>query len=223
MVASTDGAATVRGRSCGLSGEPDHRLFALLRALADVVVVGAETVRVEDYGPARVRSEWAPLRAGGPPTPAIAVVTRRMDLDISSRLFTEAPAHARTIVITTAAAPPEWRARAAAHADVIIVGEELVDLEAALAVLARRGFRRVLTEGGPRLLGQLVMAGLLDELCLTVSPLLVGGDAARITTWAAMASPQRLELAHVFEANGSLFCRYVKQRGDETGGARERQ
>lgn len=210
MVASTDGAATLRGRSCGLSGEADHRLFALLRGLADVVVVGAETVRVEGYGPAKVRGEWASLRDGVPPTPAIAVVTRRIGLDLSSRLFAEAPAHARTIVITTAAAPHERRAQAAACADVVIAGEELVDLKAALTVLARRGFRRVLTEGGPRLLGQLVMAGLLDELCLTVSPLIVGGDASRITTPAALASPQRLELAHVLEADGSLFCRYVK-------------
>ena len=209
MIASTDGAAAVQGTSAGLSGAADHRLFGLLRSLADVILVGAQTVRAEDYGPARTQSEWADLRVGRPPTPPIAVISRRIDLDLSSRLFTSAPSHARTIVITTRAAAPSRRAQAAQHADVMIAGEEFADLKTVITSLARRGMRRILTEGGPRLLGELATAGLLDELFLTVSPLLVGG-ASRIMACAPLASPRRLRLAHVFEADGSLFCRYVR-------------
>ena len=217
MIASVDGAATVQGRSVGLSGAADHRLFGLLRSLADVILVGAQTVRAEDYGPAKIQSEWAHLRVGRPPTPPIAVVTRRIDLDLSSGLFTLAPNHARTIVITTRAAARSRRTRAAQHADVMIAGEELADLNAVITSLAGHGLRRILTEGGPRLLGELVTAGLLDELCLTVSPLIVGGDAQRITTCAPMASPQRLGLAHVLEDDGSLFCRYARPRAEAPG------
>lgn len=210
MIASVDGAATVDHRSGGLSCDEDHRLFGLLRSLADVIVVGAETVRVEGYGPARIRDEWAGLRAGRPPSPPIAVVTTRMDLDLSARLFSQAPEHARTILITTAAATPQRRVEARKAADVVIGGEDFVDLRIAVASLVRRGFRRILTEGGPRLLSQLAAADLLDDLCLTVSPLLADGGGGRITTYSAMDSPKRLRLAHVLEAGGSLFCRYLR-------------
>jgi len=209
MVASSDGAATVQGASGALSSDGDRRLFVVLRGLADVVLVGAHTVRVERYGPPRPRDEWATLRAGRQPAPPIAIVTGTLDLDLSSPLFTEAPAYARTIVLTVESAPQERRAQAAKWADVVIAGSRHVDLTLAIKALADRGLHRVLTEGGPRLLGQLVAADLLDELCLTVSPLLAGGDSPGITVGADLASPRRLRLGHVLEAEGSLFCRYV--------------
>jgi len=211
MVASVDGAATVKSMSGGLSGQHDRRLFHLLRGLADVILVGAGTARAEGYRPARPRDEWARLRAGRPQSPPIAVVTQIVDLDLPGPMFTEAPGDARTIVITTQAAPPDRRARAARHADVVLAGTHRVDLAVALAALADRGLRRILAEGGPYLLGQLVAAGLLDELCLTVSPLLVGGEAARVLAGSTLAPPQRLRLAHVLEADGSLFYRYVRE------------
>ena len=117
MVASLDGAATVGGRSGGLSGRADQQVFAMLRALADVILVGAGTARVEGYRPVKPRTEgvrWSWLREGRAPSPPIAVVTRRLDLDLESPLITASPAHARTIVITTEAAPaarlapPRW-------------------------------------------------------------------------------------------------------------------
>ena len=177
MVMSLDGAATLAGRSGGLSGEADQQVFALLRALADVVMVGAGTARVEGYGPVRPRTEgvrWAWLRAGRTHSPPIAVVTRRLDLDLESRLLAASPAHARTIVITTEAAPPGRRAAVAAMAELIVAGRQSVDVRAAVGALAERGYRHILTEGGPYLLSQIIGAGLLDELCLTVSPLLAG-------------------------------------------------
>jgi riboflavin biosynthesis pyrimidine reductase len=153
---------------------------------------------------------WHHLREGRPPTPPIAVVSARLDLDPASRLIATAPPYARTIVITTAEAPPERRAELAERADVIVAGRETVDLAAAIDALADRGHRRLLTEGGPHLLSQLVAADLLDELCLTVGPALAGPAANRIV--AGTTSPARplpLALAHVLEDSGFLLCRYT--------------
>jgi riboflavin biosynthesis pyrimidine reductase len=213
MVASADGAATLGGRSGGLSGGADQQVFAMLRARADVILVGAETARVEGYRPVRPRTEgarWAWLRAGRSSSAPIAVVTRRLDLDLDSPLLAASPAHARTIVITTEAAPPGRRAAAAAAAEVIVAGREGVDIRAAVAALAGRGHRQILTEGGPYLLNQIIEAGLLDELCLTISPLLAGPGAGRIVSGSGPLAPHELRLAHVLAEDGHLLCRYLR-------------
>ena len=219
MVASVDGAATLGGRSGGLSGGADQQVFAMLRALADVILVGAETARAEGYRPVRPRTEgtrWAWLREGRAPSAPIAVVTRRIDLNLDSPLLAASPAHARTIVITTEAAPPPRRAAAAAAADVIVAGRESVDVRAAVAALAGRGHRQILTEGGPYLLNQIIEAGLLDELCLTISPLLAGPGAGRIVAGptppgrVATETGHALGLAHVLAEDGHLLCRYLR-------------
>jgi riboflavin biosynthesis pyrimidine reductase len=216
MVSSADGAANLEGASAGLSSETDRQLFALLRALSDVIIVGAATVRTERYKPARVREPWRYLRDGRTPTPPIAVVTGRLDLDPDSPLVTAAPPDARTIVITTAEAPADRRAELARHADVIVAGQETVDLKAAVSALAERGYRGMLAEGGPHLLAQLLEAQLLearllDELCLTIGPLMTGPGANRIVAGALpTVPPLPLRLAHVLEDDSFLFCRYVK-------------
>ena len=102
------------------------------------------------------------------------MVSRKLDLDFAAPLFTAAPPDARTIVITCTGAPDDQRAAAAQVADVIVAGETAVDLKEAVAALRDRGLGRVLCEGGPHLLGQLAAEGLLDELCLTVTPVLAG-------------------------------------------------
>ena len=217
MVASLDGAATVDGRSGGLSNEADQQIFALLRAYADVLLVGAGTARAEGYGPVRPESEglrWAWLRDGRPPSPPIAVVTRGLDLDLGGALLTDAPPHARTIVITTESAQPDRRAAAARSAEVIVAGEASVDLMAAVDALAERGYQRISCEGGPHLLAQLADAGLLDELCLTISPLLAGPEAGRIVTGALPmpgGATLPFTLAHALEDEGYLLCRYVRR------------
>lgn len=222
MVSSLDGAATLAGRSGGLSGEADTEVFAMLRALADVIVVGAGTARAESYQPVKPGEEgvrWQWLREGRPPSPPIAVVTRRLDLDLSGPLLTAAPGHAKTIVITTEAAPPERREAAAASADVVVCGDVRVDLAATLDALTERGHQRILTEGGPQLLNQFAGAGLLDELDLTISPLLAGPGAGRIVQQAADPPgsgepegyrPRDLTLAHVLTDEGYLLCRYLR-------------
>jgi riboflavin biosynthesis pyrimidine reductase len=218
MIESADGAAEVDGLSGGLSGPGDRDVFGVLRALADVILVGAGTARDEQYRPARVRPAWAGLRAGRPAAPPIAVLTGRLDLDLAGPLLSSAiggPApDARTIVITCGTCSADRRAAVAAHADVIVAGERQVDLAAAVAALAQRGHRRILAEGGPRLLGQLAAAGLIDELCVTVSPVLAGGPAGRIIQGPAGGDGRaRLDLAHVLAGDSYLFCRYLVQRG----------
>ncbi|MDH2424236.1 pyrimidine reductase family protein [Sphaerisporangium sp. TRM90804] len=209
MVSAADGAAWLKGLSEGLSGKGDRRVFGVLRGLADVVLTGAATVRAEGYGPARPRASWAGLREGRPPAPPIAVVTRRIDLDLAGPLFCEADPAARTIVLTTERAPKERRDEAARHAEVIVAGDEHVDPALALRELAARGLGRMLCEGGPRINAQLAAAGLVDELCLTISPLLTGGDAARILD--GVPSRTRLTLSHLLEEDDFLFCKYTRE------------
>ncbi len=211
FVASVDGAVAVGGKSGGLSGPADRLVFTLLRSLADVVVAGAGTVRAERYRQAQPDELWQQLRGGRPPAPPIAVVTRRLDLDLSERLF--GPGQARTIVLTTGLAGEERLKEASRVADVVVAGAETVTAQAAVAALAARGHRRILVEGGPMLLGQLVAEHLLDELCLTVSPLLEGGHATgRLTSRRGPAEPTGMTLASVLEDDGFLLTRYVRLR-----------
>jgi riboflavin biosynthesis pyrimidine reductase len=209
MVASVDGAASADGRSGGLSGPADRAIFRVLRSQADVVVAGAGTVKDEHYRPAQQSAMVPGLRAGRTATPPIAVITGSLDLDLSTSLFTEAPPDARTIVITTEKAPGDRRKAAAELADVIVAGTDRVDLGGALDELAGRGLRHILCEGGPHLLAQFAAAGRLDELCLTVSPVLGAGDAGRILTGPALPGGVTLSLGHVLEDQGFLLCRYL--------------
>ncbi|GGT07369.1 hypothetical protein GCM10010259_43440 [Streptomyces daghestanicus] len=215
MVSSLDGAAQHDGRSHPLSGATDMRIFGTLRALADVVVAGAETVRQEGYRPARVRDAFAAARraAGQAPVPAIAVVSAGLELDFSLPLFAAPPVP--TLLLTGAAAPAD-RVAAAERAGVrvVVAGDGAgVDPARAVAELAGLGLRRLLTEGGPRLLGQFVAAGVLDELCLTVSPTLTAGDAQRIAGGPSLAVPRRFELASLLEEEGFLYACYRRPAG----------
>ncbi|WP_156725454.1 pyrimidine reductase family protein [Streptomyces apocyni] len=210
MVATLDGAAQHEGRSQPISCPADMRIFGTLRGLADAVVVGAETVRQEGYRPPRAREAFAARRAaaGQGPAPAIAVVSASLNLDFSLPLFTSPLVP--TVVLTGAQASAE-RARAAEKAgvDVVVAGDGRgVDPARAVRALGKRGLTRLLTEGGPRLLGQFVTAGVLDELCLTVSPMLAAGDAQRIAHGPAMTVPDRFVLVSVLEEDGFLFTRY---------------
>jgi riboflavin biosynthesis pyrimidine reductase len=206
MVTSADGAGFLEGRTAALSTPGDMRVFGLLRVLADVVLVGAGTARVEEYKPARRRPALEDLRAGRPPALPIAVVSRKLDLDFATPLFAAAPPDARTIVITCAGSPADQRAAAARVADVIVAGDMAVDLKEALAALRDRGLGQVLCEGGPHLLGQLAAEGLLDELCLTVTPLLAGPGPTRVVAGAPLPV-RRLKRAPVLTQDGALLRR----------------
>ena len=199
FVSSLDGAVTVDGVSGGLGSDGDKRVFGMLRELAEVVLVGAGTVRAEDYRGAR-----RPTRGRDTPPP-IAVVTGSADLDPASRLFTDtlvAP-----IVLTLDSAPRERRDRlSAAGADVAVLDRLTPD--ALLAELGRRGLHRILCEGGPSLHGALQAADAVDELCLTMAPLLAGGTAGRIATGPDGSPPRAMSLVGALTADGSLLLRY---------------
>src|SRR6185437_6584774 len=206
MITSIDGAISVQGRSGGLSGIADKLVFGLLRSLADVVLVGAETARAEHYGLARV---WPQLRPGRP-VPPIAIVTRRLTIDLDSPLM-QGNGGPRTIILTTRDAATDRVELASETADVIIAGDHEVSATAIVDKLAELGHRKILIEGGPTLLAQLSAAGLLDELCATISPLLEGGGAARmmVSRTSDEPKPRDFSLRVLLEDDGFLLSSYV--------------
>jgi riboflavin biosynthesis pyrimidine reductase len=210
MVTSVDGAATLQGRVGTLTGPADQRLLVLLRALADVLVVGAGTLRAEGYGPLTVPDDLLALRkeAGQSLAPRLVVPSRSLDLDLTSTAFTEATEP--PLVVTTAQAPAARLRAAEAVAEVVVLGEETVDLAAMLALLRDRAGARVLCEGGPGLLGDLFARDLVDELCLAVAPVVTLGSEGRITAGPTLPTPLPLRLHQVSHADDFLFLRYLR-------------
>lgn len=212
MVASVDGAIEVDGLSAALGGAGDQRLFSAIRALADVVVVGAGTFRVEEYGPPSDEAATQARRHshGVAGVLRLAIVTRSLDLDLDAPAFTSPTS--RPIVVTVARADAARRAAVERVADVIEAGDDDVDLARALAALHDGGARVVLAEGGPRLNGQLLAADLLDEVFVTVSPTLVGGDGSRLARGEGPGELRRLALVHALVDGDELFLRYRRPR-----------
>jgi riboflavin biosynthesis pyrimidine reductase len=214
FVTSLDGAVTLEGLSGGLSSKDDQNMLGRLRMLADVVLVGAGTLRAEGYGGLRLgakRRTWR-VEQGLPENPTLAVVSARLELAATSPVFTEAPT--RAIVITCEASPADQREALGEVADVLVCGDDKVNLTQAIAALTERGLPQVLCEGGPHLLGSLTAADLVDELCLTVSPLLAGPGARRITDGLASSEARPLSLLHVLSTDdGFLFLRHGREAG----------
>jgi riboflavin biosynthesis pyrimidine reductase len=214
FVVSLEGAIETGGRSGGLGGPADRRVFTALRNLADVILVGAGTARTEDYGPARPGPEAVERRVGRGqrPVPPIAVVTGGADLDPAGKLFSRdgrgGPTPPRPVVLTCLAAPEDRRARLAEVADVEVCGDGEVDDVAALAALRRRGFAQILCEGGPSLATALAARGLLDELCLTHAPVLAGPGHRSLSAGGEWDAPQSWTLTSLVEGGGMLFARY---------------
>jgi riboflavin biosynthesis pyrimidine reductase len=208
MITSIDGAISVQGRSSGLSGIADKLVFGLLRSLADVILVGAETARAEHYGLART---WPQLRLGRP-VPPIAIVTKRLTLDLDNPII-QGNGGPRTIVLTTSEAAADRVELASKTADVIIAGENEVAATVIVDKLAELGHRKILIEGGPTLLAQLSAAGLVDELCATISPLVEGGGAPRmmVSKSSQQPNPRDFTLRLLLEDDGFLLARYVRR------------
>jgi riboflavin-specific deaminase-like protein len=211
MVASVDASAVADGKSEPLSGPSDKRVFGVLRGLCDVVLVGAGTARTEGYRALKARPSYAEHRAshGQRPAPVLALVSVSLGLDPTGELFTGAE---RTVVLTSESSDESARARLSEVADVIVTGTDRVDLSAAIDALVARGLPRVLCEGGPHLLADVVAAGRLDELCLTTAPRLVGGDGPHVVADLHLDAILELELAHLLEEDDNLFARYLVSR-----------
>lgn len=216
FVAGLDGAVAVDGRVGPLTSPTDQTVFHHIRSLADVILVGAGTVRAERYGPARPTSEQreARSRRGQEPVPPIAVVSASLRLDLDAPFFQAA--EVTPIVVCPASSDPDRRHALAARAEVLVAGEDVVDLAATLQQLQARGCRRVLCEGGPALVGELLEAGLLDELCLTVAPL-TGGDPLRLVGGDTSPPLTRFELVHVIGCGDELYLRYLTRAGAGDG------
>lgn len=210
MVTSVDGATAAKGRSGELGGDGDREVFHAIRAVPDVIVAGAATVRAERYGPPRISEDTMRARVarGQSAVPDIAVVTASLDLDVALPLF--ADDHTSPIVATTASADSARVEHLEANgARIVVAGEDRVEVGLLVSELAALGHRIVLLEGGPRLNAQFIAAGLLDEVNVTLSPHLIAGSSARLAVGEEEVFDE-LGLAHVLEQDGSLFCRYVR-------------
>lgn len=211
FVSSADGAVTLGGRSGALGGATDRALMQVLRTMADVVLVGAGTVRAEGYGDLRVRADdvgWRRSR-GLEDQPALAVVSGELHLDPGDPVFADAVR--KPLIVTTDAAAAARGAVFESVATVLPCGAEAVDLGMMLDAFARRGWLQVLCEGGPHLFGALLAGGLVDEVCVTIAPRFVGGEAGRIVQGAAEGD-RRFSLAGVVtDDEGFLFLRYAAE------------
>jgi riboflavin biosynthesis pyrimidine reductase len=202
MITSIDGAIAVEGLSGGLGNEADFAVFKALRGLADVILVGAGTASAEGY---KVPS---PNAAGA--RPVIAVVSRRLSIDLSSALFTD-PTY-RPVVVTTTDADATIVAAIDEVADVVKAGVGQVDVSLAVQQLAARFGPTVLAEGGPTLNAQLAAADLVDELCVTTSPVLVGGAGGRMLAHGPDYDPRSFAIDRSLPIGGLVFTRYLRQR-----------
>lgn len=213
MISSLDGGATDDGSSGGLAGPGDRAVFTRMRQEADVILVGASTVRIENYSGAQmsVAQRRARQSRGQAEVPPIAVVTHRADFEHDAKLFTrtEVP----PLILTARETVADARHRFGELAEVVDASgaqPDRVDPDAVLDALNSRELRRVLTEGGPSLLDMFVERDLLDELCVTIAPVLVGGNARRIVAGQGEAHT-RMRRSHVLsDGEGYLYTRYVR-------------
>jgi riboflavin-specific deaminase-like protein len=211
MVASIDGAIEVEGRSGGLSGRADKAMFHALRQLPDVIMAGAGTVRVENYGPVQLDADAQARRVtrGQQALPRLAVVSGRAHLDPASRLFSD-PTQ-RPIVITTTTASSDAVDKLRDVADIIIAGSDTVDLRAAFAELREQEVKTLLCEGGPTLDNQLLHDDLVDEWCQTIAPVLTGGTTAQSSISSTPQDARSLQLARVLVEDDVLLLRYARE------------
>lgn len=202
MITSIDGAIAVEGLSGGLGNEADFAVFKTLRGLADVILVGAGTAGAESY---KVPS---PNAAGV--RPVIAVVSRRLSIDLESALFAD-PTY-RPAVVTTTDADAALVGAIAQVADVVAAGVGQVDVSAAVQQLAARFGPTILAEGGPTLNAQLAADDLVDELCVTTSPLVIGGAGGRMLANGPVHDPRSFVIDRSVPIGGLVFARYLRQR-----------
>ncbi len=204
FVMALDGAIAVDGRSGALGGDGDLAVFRSLRDHADVILVGAGTVRAESYGPTRVRSVEARRARGQEDRPRLVVVTRSADLADTERLWSDAAAPIS--VLTGTDAPSDRVAWLRERSEVISIGDHGPDLAAGLAHLRDRGMGRILTEGGPSLQVGLLTRGLVTDLFTTIAPLVVGGG--RTTTPQPLPRPLDLALVATWRHDDEVFLHH---------------
>lgn len=203
MISTLDGRASIQGRSKELGSDADTEQLLGLRSRFDAVMIGGGTMRAERYGRIISRPEYRDQRVkNGLPADALAViVSGDLDLPFDAPLFTDG--NGRVIIYTRAKSAPDTETELE-----LVTMEGLIDTADVLAHLRKKeGVRALLCEGGPRLFGQLVAGGLVDDLFLTFSPIAIGGDAPHILE-ANLPAEARFDLIGLNEAEGDLFARY---------------
>ncbi len=215
MVATIDGAvADADGRSGGISGEADRQLFKVLRSMADAVVVGARTAQAEHYRRA---------------TTPVVLLSRTLDLDLTTPLLAtpRTPGLAEVLVVAPQNVAPALRDAVTEHAsavggiELLTAGDDTLDLHETLHLLRDRGLEHLHGEGGPALLAALLSEGLVDELCLTTSPYVVGGEAPRIVGGRpVLTSGTPWRAAALYEDEGFFFTRWLPPRSRSANEAR---
>ena len=206
FVVSLDGAAEIEGRSGPLGAPADRDAFMAMRAVADAVLVGAGTVRAENYGSVKLAEEVQLRREARnqPRLPPLVLVSRRGLLDSEARVFTQGQP---PILLTTRKALAE-RPELGEVADAVACGDDEVNLRFAMDHLADRGLQRVLCEGGPSLLNSLISEDLVDEMCVTISPLIAGPQRLHLSGGHPFQHPVRFRLEALLEGDGMLLGRY---------------
>lgn len=212
MITSADGGTAVAGVSGGLGTPSDKSVFAALRSVADIILVGASTVRAENYRAPGSSPDSLAAREhrGQQPYPRLAIVSRTLQLSPDLPLFDHETN--RPLIFTGSDSPTKEREALAERADVVVAGESGVEVVQAIDYLTTLGAKTVLCEGGPNLNGQLVAADLVDEWNLSISPLLLGSDSKRAAIGQASSGPpQGMQLARVWLGDDVLFCRWTRK------------
>ncbi len=211
MISTIDGAIALDGLSGGLGGPGDKAVFSAIRSVADVIIAGAGTVIAENYRRPQAGEQIQQLRQsrGQTALPRIAIVSASLRIDPNHRVF---DADAPPIVITHAQSPETARSALAEVSDIIIAGQDTVDLPLALEKLRANGAGCVLVEGGPTLNGSFVDHDLIDEWCATSSPLIVGGTGSRSVAASNNVDARQYRLDRTLHHDGFLFHRYVRLR-----------
>lgn len=213
MIASLDGAITHHGRSGPLGNDTDRRVLQVLRSSADAIVVGARTVRTEQYGPVRLDDAQRRRRlfSGRSPQPRVAIVSASLDLDPRLGVF-ENP-EPPLIFTTLSPHDDRWR-RLSRSAELVHLPAEEPTAEFLVREFSARSWKTVLCEGGARINSLFASAEMLDELCLTISPHLVGGPGPRLLTDGVDDRLRRFRLAHLANDDGWIFLRYLREVRD---------
>jgi 5-amino-6-(5-phosphoribosylamino)uracil reductase len=206
MVESVDGATAVGGGASDLNDPDDRALFLALRAVVDVVMMGAETVRSESLGPIRMSDEMMRHRreAGLEGEPKMVILTRSLNIDTRHRVFSDQTR--RPTILTGVDADPDGVRVLGEVADVV----QIDSLDGKGVVEALHPAEVILCEGGPTLNSHLVAAGVVDEINLTIAPMLAMGESKRIASGPALDPPTPLRLDRILAGDRSLFLRYVR-------------
>lgn len=206
IVESIDGATAIDGGASGLNDADDRQLFLALRAVADVVMNGAETIRAENLGPVKLSDDMKShrLEVGMVDPPTMVVLSRSLSLDPGLRVFSDP--ERRPKIITGMDVDPDRVEALDDVADIV----QIEKLDGASIIGALSDASVILCEGGPTVNSQLVADGVVDEVNLTISPVLALGESKRVAAGPPKQPPTPMRVDRTLVGDQSLFLRFVR-------------